>query len=102
MQKDFTVSLLGCEYDTFTQVLWDSTGTAQIIAYDHIINEDTNIHGFSTIVNSMSICTQQYYFIEEETSTGVWTSYSGSLVTLDEMAETLTIASSTSDFGLDQ
>ena len=63
---------------------------------------DSNTYGYSTVVNSMSICTQQYYFVEEETSTGVWSSYSGSIVTLDDVAETLTIASSTGDFGLDQ
>ena len=52
--------------------------------YDHIINEDTDVHSFGPIVNTKaSKCTFQYFFIEKETSPDTWINYSGPLVTID-------------------
>ena len=101
MQKDFIVIPQSCESDTFTPVLWASTGTDSIAVYDHVISEDIENHSYGSITNSNSLCPQQYFFIQEEISSGVWSDYSGSLVTLDEMARIVTITSSASDLSLD-
>ena len=42
------------------------------------------------------------YTLQEETSVGVWSDYTGSLASLDNITQQVTITSSASDFALDQ
>ena len=94
-----------CAQDVLTAANWISTSTQTIASYDHVIGYTTDVHTYSpTVINTyQTYCSTIYYFVQEETSSGVWTDYTGALVTHDSSAQTLTVTSSAvSDLSLDQ
>ena len=92
-----------CRDDTFSAATWISSGASTILVYDHKINFDTDVHEYSpTVVNTLVADCTMTYALQEETSTGVWSDYTGTLASYDDTTQQVTITSSATDYALDQ
>ena len=80
-----------CPDDQFDPVIWDSSGTSTIQAYDHIINEVVDFHTYEPIVHSEPTCVDKFFFIQQETSSGVFSDYLGSIIQHDSTNRRFTI-----------
>lgn len=101
--KSFTVTpYWACPYDTFQPVLWDINSLSTIPVYEHVISVDADTFTYSQPINTEILsCPTLYYFLQQETSPGVWTDYAGPLVSFDPVTREVFVSTTIADVGLD-